>query len=73
MEIKFRRNIKGLMLSDLSDGEGEVVPIISDGEDGDLEDVDVPDSIPILSLRNTVLFPGGTSHLNWKAKVDTTY
>jgi ATP-dependent Lon protease len=58
MEIKFRRNIKGLMLSDLSDGEGEVVPIISDGEDGDLEDVDVPDSIPILSLRNTVLFPG---------------
>ncbi|OFY71460.1 MAG: endopeptidase La [Bacteroidetes bacterium RBG_13_42_15] len=40
------------------DGEGDIVPIIADGEDGDLEDVDVPDSIPILSLRNTVLFPG---------------
>src|SRR5512139_864604 len=58
MEKKFRRNIREIMLPDLADGEGEIVPIIADGEDGDLEDVDVPDSIPVLSLRNTVLFPG---------------
>jgi len=46
------------MVPDIIDNEGDIVPIIADGEDGDLEDIDVPDSIPILSLRNTVLFPG---------------
>ncbi|MDX9725245.1 MAG: endopeptidase La [Bacteroidales bacterium] len=46
------------MVPDIVDSEGDIVPIIADGEDGDLEDIDVPDSIPILSLRNTVLFPG---------------
>jgi ATP-dependent Lon protease len=58
MEKKFRRPASELFLPDILDGEGDIVPIIADGEDGDLEDVDVPDSIPILSLRNTVLFPG---------------
>ncbi len=58
MEKRFRKNIDEFLLTDLSDGDGDIVPIISDGEDGDLEDIDVPDSIPILSLRNTVLFPG---------------
>lgn len=58
MEKKFRRPASELFLPDVLDGEGDIVPIIADGEDGDLEDVDVPDSIPILSLRNTVLFPG---------------
>ncbi len=58
MEKKIRRPVSELLLPDILDGEGDIVPIIADGEDGDLEDVDVPDSIPILSLRNTVLFPG---------------
>jgi ATP-dependent Lon protease len=58
MEKKFRKNVSELLIPDMLDGEGDIVPIIADGEDGDLEDVDVPDSIPILSLRNTVLFPG---------------
>ena len=58
MEKKYRRNVREFLLPDLADGEGDIVPIISDGEDVDLEDVDIPDSIPILSLRNTVLFPG---------------
>ncbi len=53
-----RRPVGRLLIPDILDGEGDIVPIIADGEDGDLEDVDVPDSIPILSLRNTVLFPG---------------
>jgi ATP-dependent Lon protease len=58
MEKKMRRPAGRLLIPDILDGEGDIVPIIADGEDGDLEDVDVPDSIPILSLRNTVLFPG---------------
>jgi ATP-dependent Lon protease len=58
MEKKFRDSVRRLFLPDILDGEGDIVPIIADGEDGELEDIDVPDSIPILSLRNTVLFPG---------------
>ncbi len=58
MEKKFRPSINDLFLPDMLDGEGDIIPIISDGDDRDLEDVEVPETIPILSLRNTVLFPG---------------
>jgi ATP-dependent Lon protease len=58
MEKKVRKPVSELLMPDILDGDGDIVPIIADGEDGDLEDIDVPDSIPILSLRNTVLFPG---------------
>jgi ATP-dependent Lon protease len=58
MDKKLRRPVSDFLLPDMLDGDGDIVPIIADGEDGDLEDVEVPESIPVLSLRNTVLFPG---------------
>jgi len=58
MEKKYRRPANEIMFPDILDGEGDIIPIIADGDDGDLEDVEVPETIPILSLRNTVLFPG---------------
>ena len=58
MEKKFRRPVDEILLPDILDGDGDIIPIIADGEDGDLENVEVPETIPILSLRNTVLFPG---------------
>jgi ATP-dependent Lon protease len=58
MEKKFRRTVNEYLIPDVLDGEGDIIPIIADGEDGDLEDIEVPEIIPILSLRNTVLFPG---------------
>jgi ATP-dependent Lon protease len=58
MDKKYRRPASQIMFPDILDGDGDIIPIIADGDDGDLEDVDVPDVIPILSLRNTVLFPG---------------
>jgi len=58
MEKKFRKPVSEILLPDILDGDGDIVPIIADGDDGELEDVDVPEAIPILSLRNTVLFPG---------------
>lgn len=58
MEKKFRKPVNEILLPDILDGEGDIVPIIADGDDSELEDVDVPEAIPILSLRNTVLFPG---------------
>jgi ATP-dependent Lon protease len=58
MEKKFRKTGNRMFLPDLLDGEGDIIPIIADGEDRELEDIDVPESVPVLSLRNTVLFPG---------------
>ena len=58
MEKKFRKPANEILLPDILDGDGDIVPIIADGDDGELEDVEVPEAIPILSLRNTVLFPG---------------
>ena len=58
MDKKYRRPVTEIMFPDILDGDGDIIPIIADGDDGDLEDVDLPDVIPILSLRNTVLFPG---------------
>lgn len=58
MDKKYRKPINEFVLPDIIDGEGDIIPIIADGDDNDLEDVEVPETIPILSLRNTVLFPG---------------
>ena len=44
-------------LPDLLDGRHQVVPIITNGDDI-VEDVAIPESLPILSLRSSVLFPG---------------
>jgi ATP-dependent Lon protease len=58
MDKKFRRPANGFLLPDIMDGDGDIIPIITDGDDGELEDMEVPEVIPVLSLRNTVLFPG---------------
>ncbi|MBR3793476.1 MAG: endopeptidase La [Alistipes sp.] len=44
-------------LPDLLDGRHQVVPIITSGDDI-VEQVSLPESLPILSLRSSVLFPG---------------
>ncbi|NHE58598.1 endopeptidase La [Cyclobacterium plantarum] len=47
-----------LMLGDYS-GEGDLIQLITDDDDeGTLKDENFPKEIPILSVRNTVLFPG---------------
>ncbi len=38
--------------------ESDFIPIIADGDDKELKNTEVPDVLPILPLRNTVLFPG---------------
>lgn len=58
MEKKSRKLVKDILFPDIIDGEGDIIPIIADGEDSDLDDLEIPDAIPLLSLRNTVLFPG---------------
>ena len=58
MEKKYRRPVKEILFPDMIDGEGDIIPIITDGDDSELDNVDIPETIPVLSLRNTVLFPG---------------
>ena len=45
------------VLPDLMDGKHQVVPIITGGDDV-IEEVNLPEALPILSLRSSVLFPG---------------
>ncbi len=45
------------MLPDLLDGRHRVIPIVTGGDEV-VEHVDIPEIIPILTLRSSVLFPG---------------
>lgn len=50
--------MQDIFISSFIDSESDIIPIIADGDDSDLMNVDVPDILPILPLRNTVMFPG---------------
>lgn len=52
------RNINHLDLSDIAGGETDFFPLMSGQEDFNFDNQIVPESLPILPLRNTVLFPG---------------
>ena len=40
------------------DEDTEYIPLLSEEEEEDLKKMNIPDVLPILPLRNTVLFPG---------------
>lgn len=52
------KNMQDIFISSFIDSENDIIPIIADGDDSELMNVDVPDILPILPLRNTVMFPG---------------
>ena len=48
-----------VILGGMIDDESEYIPIISGDEDEEnINEIETPDSLPVLPLRNTVLFPG---------------
>ena len=47
-----------ILISSLMDDENDFIPILTDEDESDLTNLDVPDILPILPLRNTVMFPG---------------
>ena len=57
MAKSFLTSIDNMSLSDL-DGESELIPLLTSEDEELLEKENLPDTIPILPLRNTVLFPG---------------
>ncbi|HAH23257.1 MAG TPA: endopeptidase La [Prolixibacteraceae bacterium] len=50
--------MQNILISSLMDDENDFIPIIADGDDSELTNMEVPDILPILPLRNTVMFPG---------------
>ena len=50
--------ISSLELSDLLNEDVEFLPLMSDEDEAKISKEDAPDMLPILPLRNTVLFPG---------------
>ncbi|HPR32804.1 MAG TPA: endopeptidase La [Prolixibacteraceae bacterium] len=52
------RGSKQFIFTGMGDEDSEFVPIIADGMDDDLKVRNLPGALPILPLRNTVLFPG---------------
>jgi len=51
-------NMDDLLMQEDSNQKSEFIPLITDEEEDSLSKVEVPETIPILPLRNTVLFPG---------------
>jgi len=55
---KQKNNWEDLILFDEDTNKGEFIPLITDEEEESMNQVEVPESIPLLPLKNTVLFPG---------------
>jgi len=49
---------QSLYLSDIINGDAEFIPLLSQEEEDSMNAEEIPDTLPILPLRNTVLFPG---------------
>ena len=45
-------------ISDMLEGKHHVIPIVSNEDEEEAENTEVPDTLPILTLRSSVLFPG---------------
>ena len=58
MSEMFGKKFRGLVLAEPVENDSEFISIISDEEEEDLKKTELPDVLPILPLKNTVLFPG---------------
>ncbi len=54
----FKISVDAFGMSDYADGESEFIPIVGDDMEQDTDDTPIPDQLPVLPLRNTILFPG---------------
>lgn len=50
--------MQNILVSSLMDDENDYIPILADGDESELANLEVPDILPVLPLRNTVMFPG---------------
>ncbi|MBI9062083.1 MAG: endopeptidase La [Marinilabiliaceae bacterium] len=53
-----RLNLDKVLMSDVFESDADFIPIVADEDEQNVSEFEVPDILPILPLRNTVLFPG---------------
>jgi len=58
MSTKENKRPSGILIGSSIDEDADFIPLISDEDEESLSKTHVPDLLPILPLRNTVLFPG---------------
>ncbi len=51
-------DLEGFGFNQISPEDGDFIPLITTEEDNELKEGEMPDELPILPLRNTVIFPG---------------
>jgi len=54
----FKISVDAFGMGDFEDGESEFIPIVGEDMDQDADEKPIPQELPILPLRNTILFPG---------------
>lgn len=52
---------------DIIDDQTEFIPLITAEDEDEMNKEDTPQELPILPIRNTVLFPGWCCPLPWDA------
>ncbi|MDD4192304.1 MAG: LON peptidase substrate-binding domain-containing protein, partial [Mangrovibacterium sp.] len=58
MDDKKEQTFRKMVFSGYPSDDAELIPIIADGDESEFDDFEAPEILPILPLRNTVLFPG---------------
>ena len=51
-------DMDNIMISNVLDEDAEFIPLLSPDDEEQINAEETPDELPILPLRNTVLFPG---------------
>ena len=55
---KNKKEEKNILFTDIINGDTEFIPLLSQEEEDFMNAEEIPETLPILPLRNTVLFPG---------------
>ncbi len=58
MKGKNKSMLGNFIIAASMEEDGEFIPLISDEDETNVKNVEIPDDLPILPLKNTVLFPG---------------
>ena len=58
MSKKYKEEEDFAGISDIIEGRHQIIPIVTQGDEDMAEDTVIPDMLPILTLRSSVLFPG---------------